>query len=55
MHEYSARENRETPSTPGTDHRLGRAEKAMSRTSATHVEWGVGRSRTTDEGTERGR
>lgn len=36
MHGHSARENRETPPTPGGHHRPGRVEKAMSRMSTAH-------------------
>jgi RNA-directed DNA polymerase len=37
MHGYSARENRETPLTPGSHDGPGRVEKAKRRTSITHV------------------
>jgi RNA-directed DNA polymerase len=38
MHGNSARENRETPSMPGSHDRPGRLEKAVSRTSSMHVD-----------------
>src|SRR5919197_2531687 len=37
MHGHSARENRETPLTPGSHDGPGRVEKAKRRTSITHV------------------
>src|SRR3954454_12444669 len=38
MHGHSARENRETLSMPGSHDGPGRVEKAVSRTSTTHVD-----------------
>jgi RNA-directed DNA polymerase len=38
MHGHSARENREAPSTPGSQAGPGRLEKAVSRTSNMHVD-----------------